>query len=84
MLLSTVILADLRKCSEYLKKAYRNNRIEREIYRYIRDWLVSVFRTIVRKAEEKQTFIDPKEAEEVMQMIMDEPIEGYDIFQTLK
>lgn len=80
----TVILTDLRKCSESLKKAYRSNRIGREIYKYIRDWLVSVFRAIVRKAEEKQTFINPKEADEVMQMIIDEPIEGYDIFQTLK
>ena len=80
----TVILTDLRKCSESLKEAYRSNRIGREIYKYIRDWLVSVFRAIVRKAEEKQTFINPKEADEVMQMIIDEPIEGYDIFQTLK
>jgi hypothetical protein len=80
----TVILTDLRKCSEYLKDAYRNNRIGREIYKYIRDWLVSVFRAIVRKAEEKQTFIDLEEAEEIMQMIMDEPIEGYDIFQTIR
>ncbi|MBR6922975.1 MAG: hypothetical protein IKH50_00350, partial [Oscillospiraceae bacterium] len=80
----TVILTDLRKCSESLKEAYRSNRIGREIYKYIRDWLVSVFRAIVRKAEEKRTFIDPKEADEVMQMIMDEPIEGYDIFQTIR
>ena len=80
----TVILTDLRKCSESLKEAYRSNRIGREIYKYIRDWLVSVFRAIVRKAEEKRTFIDLKEAEEIMQMIMDEPIEGYDIFQTIR
>ncbi|WP_044974624.1 hypothetical protein [Ruminococcus sp. HUN007] len=80
----TAILTDLRKCSEQLKEAYRNNRIGREIYKYIRDWLVSVFRTIVRKAEEKRTFIDLEEAEEIMQMIMDEPIEGYDIFQTIR
>ena len=76
------IFSDFKECSQKLREAYHNKLINDEIYKYVRDWMVSVFHTVISKAENKQTLIDPKEAEEVMQYIVDEPIEGYDIFAT--
>ena len=77
------ILADLMECIKMLKEAYRNGIINAEIYQYIREWLVAVFRVIVNRALENHTYVNEQEADRVMQMILDEPIEGFDIFKAL-
>ena len=78
----SAILSDLKECSEKLKKAYQDKLIEDEIYKYIRDWMLKVFHTVVLKSENRHTILDLKEAEKVMQYIVDEPMEGYDILAT--
>ena len=78
----SAILSDLKECSEKLKKAYQDKLIEEEIYKYIRDWMLKVFHTVFLKSENRHTILDLKEAEKVMQYIVDEPMEGYDILAT--
>lgn len=80
----TNIFSDLRECSQKLKETYQNKLITDEIYKYIRDWMLRVFHTVVLKSENRHTLLDLKEAEKVMQYIVDEPIEGYDIFATIR
>ena len=56
----SAILSDLKECSEKLKKAYQDKLIEDEIYKYIRDWMLKVFHTVVLKSENRHTILDLK------------------------
>ena len=78
------ILSDLLDCSKKLKAAFKNEIITGETYHYSREWFVKVFIGIIIKATKRKTFVNEKEAYRVMQMMLDEPIEGFDIFKALR
>lgn len=78
------ILSDLMNCNKMLKEAYKNKTINGYTYQYIREWLINVFRAVVTKAKKRNTMVNDEEAEKIMQMMMDEPIEGFDIFKAIQ
>ena len=78
------ILADIIDCNRRLKQTYKDGIISSENYKHIRDWFINVFKEIIRKARNRNTLINEQEAENIMNMIVDEPIEGFDLYQALE
>ena len=78
------VLSDLLECSKKLKAAFKKEIITGQTYHYSREWFIRVFIGIINKAKKCNTFVNEEEAYRVMQMMLDEPIEGFDIYKALR
>ena len=68
----------------YIRKPLEDGVISFEDYRYIRQWMVETLRAVVARSKKRKKFVNEKEAERVMQYMVDEPIEGFDIYKALR
>ena len=46
--------------------------------------MVETFHAVVTRSKKRKKFVNEKEAERVMQYMVDEPIEGFDIYKALR
>ena len=78
------ILDEIKDNLKILRKPLEDGIISFEDYRYIRRWMVETFRAVVTRSKKRKKFVNEKEAERVMQYMVDEPIEGFDIYKALR
>ena len=78
------IFDDLINNAKMLREPLEKGIISKEDCRYICEWMSNTFRVVVNKSKKRKKLINKKEAERVMQYIVDEPIEGFNIYKALR
>lgn len=79
-----MILMDFRGSYEILRKAAKQKLFGAEYYQYLKESMLKVFSGLVNRMKKSGKMKKEKEAKELMQKMVDEPIEMFDIFLALE
>lgn len=80
----TEMLKDLTECYEKLKDALKAKKFGYIYFQYISSAMANVFNGLIKRMKEHGNIHNEEEASRVMQKMIDEPIEMFDIFSALE